>query len=184
MELRASLFDSGVEILEQQTGSHCLGVFPMAHDIELDPEDGVSIEDAAPPTRPDFRVALIRLPHISNFTDFRLLAPFAQWLTRPKEGRYDCIVLPGTKNTLGDLEWLRATGLAAWIVDQALAAKGKAPVGGVANIYTLANSSNYSAAFFDVMKGDNLKYQAGSGWDFVTGWGTPNFDKIATALGA
>lgn len=95
--------------------------------------------------------------------------------------------IPGTPLWLG----VGGTSAAApiWaagtdIVDQALAAKGKSPLGGVANIYTLANSSNYSSAFFDVTKGDNLKYQAGTGWDYVTGWGTPNFDKIAAALGA
>jgi adenosylcobyric acid synthase len=116
----ASLFDSGVEILEQRTGSPCLGVFPMAREIDLDPEDGVCIEDAAPPSG-DFRVALIRLPHISNFTDFRLLAPYAQWLTRPVDEPFDAILLPGTKNTLGDLDWLRSTGLADWILDRARA---------------------------------------------------------------
>jgi kumamolisin len=94
--------------------------------------------------------------------------------------------IPGTPLWLG----VGGTSAAApiWaagtdIVDQALAAKGKPPLGGVANIYALANSSNYSSAFFDVTKGDNLKYQAGPGWDYVTGWGTPNFDKIASALG-
>ncbi len=69
------------------------------------------------------------------------------------------------------------------IVNQALAAKGKPAVGGVPTIYSIANSSNYSSAFYDVTKGDNLFYKAGTGWDFVTGWGTPNFDKIASALG-
>jgi adenosylcobyric acid synthase len=40
-------------------------------------------------------------------------------LSRPVDRRYDTIILPGTKNTIGDLEWLRATGLADWILDQA-----------------------------------------------------------------
>ena len=123
----ASLFAPGVDILEQRTGSPCLGVFPMAREIELDPEDGVCIEDAGAPTRRDFRVAMIRLPHIANFTDFRLLAPYAEWLTRPVDAPFDAIVLPGTKNTLGDLEWLRATGLAEWIIERARA--GAAIVG-------------------------------------------------------
>jgi adenosylcobyric acid synthase len=114
----ASLFEPGIEILEQRTGRPCLGVFPMAREIELDQEDGVSIEDEARPTRRDFRVAIVRLPHISNFTDFRLLAPFTEWLARPVGGRFDCVILPGTKNTIGDLEWLRATGLADWVVEQ------------------------------------------------------------------
>jgi adenosylcobyric acid synthase len=115
----ASLFDSGVEILEQRTGSHCLGVFPMAREIDLDPEDGVSIEDARPVSSPF--VALIRLPHISNFTDFRLLAPHAEWVLQPVDKPFETIILPGTKNTVGDLEWLRSTGLAEWILERARA---------------------------------------------------------------
>jgi adenosylcobyric acid synthase len=117
----ASLFAPGVEILESRTGRPCLGVFPMSREIELDEEDGVSLEEASHPLRGDYRVAIMRLPHISNFTDFRLLARRAEWLTRPAEGRFDCVILPGTKNTIGDLEWLRAVGLAGWIVEQSRA---------------------------------------------------------------
>jgi adenosylcobyric acid synthase len=114
----ASLFEPGVEILESRTGRHCLGVFPMARDIDLDPEDGASLDEAERPVEAGFRVAIVRLPHISNFTDFRLLLPFAQWVTRPMGGHFDCVILPGTKNTLGDLAWLRDTRLAEWIVKQ------------------------------------------------------------------
>ena len=117
----ASLFAPGVDILEERTGRPCLGVFPMAREIELDAEDGVCIEDAQPPARDDLRVAIVRLPHISNFTDFRLLAPYTEWLTRPVDTRYDVVILPGTKNTLGDLDWLRASGLADWVVKQSRA---------------------------------------------------------------
>jgi adenosylcobyric acid synthase len=99
----ASLFAPGVEILETRTGRSCLGVFPMAREIELDPEDGVCLEDAAPPREHGPRVGIIRLPHISNFTDFRLLAPFAEWVTRPVDGRFEVVVLPGTKKTICDI---------------------------------------------------------------------------------
>jgi adenosylcobyric acid synthase len=115
------LFQDGVEILEQRTGRPCLGVFPMAREIYLDHEDGVSLEDAATPSSDGLRVAIARLPHTSNFTDFRLLLPYADVLTRPSGARYDCVILPGTKNTLGDLDWLRRTGLADWVVAQARA---------------------------------------------------------------
>jgi adenosylcobyric acid synthase len=63
-------------------------------------------------------MAIIRLPHISNFTDFRLLSPLAAWILRPAHRRFDCIILPGTKNTPGDLAWLRSTGLDEWILSQ------------------------------------------------------------------
>jgi adenosylcobyric acid synthase len=117
----AALFAPGVEILQARTGRPCLGVFPMAREIELDPEDGVCLEDAGPRRDLGLRVAIVRLPHISNFTDFRLLTPFAEWITRPADSRFDVVVLPGTKNTIGDLKWLRAAGLADWVVAQSAA---------------------------------------------------------------
>ena len=75
-----------------------------------------------------------------------------------------------------------ATGID--IVNQALAAKGKNPFGGVPVIYQLANSSNSNHVLNDVTKGNNQYFQATPGWDFATGWGSPNFDQIAAALGA
>jgi len=134
----ASLFEPGVDILQQRTGRPCLGVFPMAQEIHLDPEDGVCIEEAEPPALEGFRVAIVRLPHISNFTDFRLLSPYADWLTRPSGARFDAVLLPGTKNTLGDLEWLRSTGLAEWIVESA---RGGTIVVGVCGGYQMLGES-------------------------------------------
>jgi adenosylcobyric acid synthase len=110
-----TLFADGVEILEAKTKVPCLGVFPFAPQIHLDEEDAVSIE--ARPTSSSTSIAVVHLPHISNFTDFRRLPDF-DWLTRPALRSYDVIFLPGTKNTIGDLEWLRVTGLADWIVEQ------------------------------------------------------------------
>jgi adenosylcobyric acid synthase len=113
----ASLFTDGVEFLETRTGRPCLGVFPMARDIEIDAEDGVSLDETLP-LAGRARVAILHLPHISNFTDFRLLAPMAEWLVKPRDTRYDCVILPGTKNTVGDLAWLRAAGFEPWIAAQ------------------------------------------------------------------
>jgi adenosylcobyric acid synthase len=86
----------------------------MAPEILLDAEDGVSLEEA----RHDIQssIAVVRLPHISNFTDFRLLP--CQWISRPLARQMQWIILPGTKNTIGDLAWLRQQGLADWIVQQ------------------------------------------------------------------
>jgi adenosylcobyric acid synthase len=109
-----SLFESGVGLLESRTGKPCVGVFPYLHDAPLDPEDGVSFEDGG---SPDSDVAIIALPHISNLSDFRLLAG-ARRISRPVDSTFTCIILPGTKNTLEDLSWLRTTGLANWILDQ------------------------------------------------------------------
>ncbi len=88
--------------------------------------------------------------------------------------------------------WLMTGGTSAaapiWasgmdVVNQALAAKGKAPMGAVPVIYQMADSSNGSKIFNDVTQGSNQYYSATSGWDFTSGWGSPNFDQIVTQLG-
>jgi adenosylcobyric acid synthase len=113
-----SLFDEGVKTLEARTGAPCLGVFPFASHITLDAEDTLAID-----TRPRRQVgsapniAIVRLPCISNATDFRLLT-WAEWISHPPLRDFDFIILPGTKNTMGDLRWLRQTGLAGWVTDQ------------------------------------------------------------------
>src|SRR5581483_3918791 len=113
-----SIFAPAVRILEERTGRPCLGVFPMVEDIDLDEEDAVSLEETMRQPAKNRRVAIIRMPHISNFTDFRLLSRLAVWIDRPVNARFECIILPGTKNTIGDLEWLRTTGLADWLAAQ------------------------------------------------------------------
>jgi adenosylcobyric acid synthase len=113
-----SLFDEGVRILEARTASRCFGVFPYAADIQLDAEDGLALQTR--PTTPapaGARLAIVRLPHLSNATDFRLMT-WADWIESPGAGGYDFIVLPGSKNTIADLLWLRGSGLAGWIFDQ------------------------------------------------------------------
>lgn len=120
----SALFQDGVRILEEKTGRRCLGVFPFADDIYLDAEDSVSLEEPRPSTT---QVAVVRLPHISNFTDFRLL-PDAVYLSRPVEKRFDTIFLPGTKNTIDDMCWLRTSGMEEWLLQQV---KGGAKVVGV-----------------------------------------------------
>jgi adenosylcobyric acid synthase len=112
-----TLFRDGVGMLEERTGRRCLGVFPYAADIHLDPEDSVSLDDHKPQianTSNAARVAIVRLPHISNFTDFRLL-PDAHYISQPIQERFDVIFLPGTKNTIDDMNWLRSSGLADWL---------------------------------------------------------------------
>ena len=108
-----SLFDDGRRILEERTGLPCLGVFPYASDIHVDDEDGLSVPLPGKVT-PTATQAIIRFPHISNSTDFRLL-PDAAWITTPVDREFHTIFLPGTKSTMSDLAWLRAQGLADWI---------------------------------------------------------------------
>ena len=113
-----TLFEEGVRILEERTASHCFGVFPHAPDIHLDAEDSLALETRSrAPAPPGARIAIVRLPHLSNATDFRLLT-WADWVASAPQGRYDFVILPGSKNTIADLVWLRQVGLADWIVDQ------------------------------------------------------------------
>jgi adenosylcobyric acid synthase len=110
-----SLFEDGVRILEDRTASHCFGVFPYAPDITIDAEDSLALQtDAQRPAPPGARIAIVRFPCISNATDCRLLT-WADWIESPPGREYDFVILPGSKSTLGDLRWLRATGLADWI---------------------------------------------------------------------
>jgi adenosylcobyric acid synthase len=111
-----SLFEEGKRILEERTGSPCLGVFPYADGVELDDEDSLSVpaSSIASASAAGQRCAIVRFPRISNTTDFRLLKG-ASWISAPADEHFDFIFLPGTKNTVADLEWLRERGLAEWI---------------------------------------------------------------------
>ena len=111
-----SLFDDGVQILQQRSGLPCLGVFPFAPTISLDAEDSLATV-ASSPSASHRKTAIIRFPRISNTTDFSLLHQ-SDWLEKPNQRQYDAVILPGTKSTLADLAWLRAQGLDAWLLEQ------------------------------------------------------------------
>lgn len=113
-----TLFDEGRAMLEARCGAPCLGVFPYADHLHVDAEDSLAL-DRRPPTPPPegASIAIVQLPRLSNGTDFRLLS-WAEWVTAPSDRRYDFVILPGTKDTIGDLQWLRGRRLDAWILDQ------------------------------------------------------------------
>lgn len=109
-----SLFDDGVKKLEEITGVPVLGVVPYAR-IPLPSEDSLSLGDKRRSTNRSVRIAVIRLPRIANFTDFERLeqAASVEYVApgAPLAG-YDCIILPGTKNTVDDLADLKQSGAA------------------------------------------------------------------------
>jgi adenosylcobyric acid synthase len=111
-----ALFSSGVRILEEIAAVPVLGVIPYAV-IPLPSEDSLSLADKKAAGGP-VRIAVIRLPHISNFTDFEPLERLVP-VDYVDPGRslaaYDCIIIPGTKNTVEDLAVLQETGAAAEI---------------------------------------------------------------------
>lgn len=118
------LLASGVRFLEKKTGVKVLGVIPFFKDIKIPEEDSVFLEtrDPGPETRdPKIEIAVIKLPHISNFTDFDALEKEEDVRLNYAESREqlngaDAIILPGTKNTIEDLLWLKRAGLAEHIL--------------------------------------------------------------------
>jgi adenosylcobyric acid synthase len=107
-----SLLDPGIDWLEERTGKPVLAVLPYLHGLHLDAEDAV---DAAQAGRGRFRVLVPCLPHMSNHTDFDVLRahPDVDLVFVRMNDRLhgaDLIILPGSKNTRGDLAWLRAWG--------------------------------------------------------------------------
>jgi adenosylcobyric acid synthase len=106
-----TLFEDGIRELERVCGVPVLGVLPYAT-ISLPSEDSLSLPDKKPRSGP-IRIAILRLPHLSNFTDFEGLerrVPVEYVTPGTPLDSYDCIILPGTKNTVEDLALLRARG--------------------------------------------------------------------------
>lgn len=108
-----ALFHDGITFLQQATSRPCMGVFPYTFDIRLDDEDGVSLEEK----NSRGNVAILRFPHVSNFTDFDSISGVS-WIAAPDRVMYDTVILPGTKNTTGDLNWMIETGLNKWVLRQ------------------------------------------------------------------
>ncbi len=106
----------GLRQLEELTEKPVLGVVPWM-DIDVDDEDSLAPRLSRKTEDRALDIAVIRLPHISNFTDFAPLeshpAVGLRYVSQASElERPDLIILPGTKNTMGDLGWLRETALA------------------------------------------------------------------------
>ncbi len=113
-----ALFKNGIDWIEQRTGKPVFGVLPWYKHFHIEAEDAVVIENARPfdPTETsEPAIAVIRLPHISNFTDFDPLAKLEGcrlvYLQQPQDlDAFGAVILPGSKSTCGDLEWLATTG--------------------------------------------------------------------------
>lgn len=126
------LFSDGVRMLEDRGGVPVLGVLPYLHHHGVPDEDAAALDEAAPSGDGLLDVAVIHLPHISNFDDFDPLrfepgvhVRFVRHLQ--KLGRPDALFLPGSKNTISDLAWLEKSGFADAI--RALAAAGVPVIG-------------------------------------------------------
>lgn len=117
-----SLFDEGRKIIEDLTGVPVVGVVPYFSNIKIEEEDSVVLERKMRSySSGKINVAIILLKRMSNFTDFDVLEMdprFNPYYTNNPEDieKADIILLPGSKNTLADLQHLRANGVADVIV--------------------------------------------------------------------
>ncbi|WP_331254059.1 cobyric acid synthase [Modestobacter sp. VKM Ac-2983] len=133
----ARLLAPGLDQLAALTGRPTLGVLPWRTGLEMDVEDSLGVDavraPAGPPHGEDvLRVSVARLPRLSNFTDLDALATepgvLLRYATRPEElADADLVVLPGTRSTVADLQWLRETGLADAVARRA--AEGRPVLG-------------------------------------------------------
>jgi adenosylcobyric acid synthase len=127
------LLAPGLSMLESLTGRPTLGVLPWRSDLWLDAEDSLDLDSrpraVLPPLgRDTLRIAVVRLPRLSNITDVDPLAAEpgvdVRLVSTPGEiADADLVVLPGTRATVSDLAWLRQVGLASAIVARATAGR-------------------------------------------------------------
>ncbi|MFH1169384.1 MAG: cobyric acid synthase [Chloroflexota bacterium] len=137
------LLQPAIDFLEKRTSIPVLGVVPYLRDIGIAQEDSVYLDERHD-DRPlaDLDIAVIRLPHISNYDDFDPLEADGcrvRYVSRPDEmGRPHLIILPGTKSTMSDLEHLRRSGLAEAVLQQAAAGT---PVTGICGGFQMLGRS-------------------------------------------
>ena len=138
------ILKQGLDMLENRIHKPVVGVIPYLHNLGIDDEDSVSLEyecaegqkgkgawpnsaisAASQPSafslQPRVDIAIIKLPRISNFTDFNVLTHEKEVKVRFVDragdvGRPDLLIVPGTKNTIGDLLFLRERGIAGQII--------------------------------------------------------------------
>jgi adenosylcobyric acid synthase len=137
-----ALLEPGLDMLRALTGRPVLGVLPWRDGLGLDVEDSLGLpapgETRGDPAGP-LRVAAVRLPFLSNFTDLDALAAepgvAVRFADRPEDlDAADLVVLPGTRSTVADLGWLRHRGLDGALARRAAAGR---PVLGVCGGYQM-----------------------------------------------
>ncbi|MDO5456137.1 MAG: cobyric acid synthase [Eubacteriales bacterium] len=114
-----TILDPGVRMLEERGGIPVVGVVPFMQ-LDLDDEDSLApqlTQTNRPPAGKPVEIAVVRLPRLSNFTDFNVFSRIPEvdlrYVSRPEAlGEPDMVILPGTKNTMADLRWLRQSGMA------------------------------------------------------------------------
>ena len=127
------LLARGIDTLRTLTGRPTLGVLPWQRDVWLDAEDSLDLDSRPRTSLPplgneSLRIAVVRLPRLSNVTDVDPLASEPGVIvTLATEAAHlsdaDLVILPGTRATVSDLGWLRSTGMADAIMARAAAGR-------------------------------------------------------------
>jgi adenosylcobyric acid synthase len=139
-----ALLESGLAVLTARTRVPVLGVVPFIEERLVPAEDSLDLDHPVSAlVSADIDIAVIRLPHIANFDDFEPLAaePGVRVRFVRSAGELmgaDLVVLPGSKSTMADLEWLRARGLAEPI---RAAARSGQPVLGICGGYQMLGAT-------------------------------------------
>lgn len=131
-----SILDPGIQMLEEKGHVPVAGVVPYMH-LSLEDEDSLT-DRFSKKRKGAIDLAVIHFPRISNFTDFDVFEQMPEvsvrYVTNVRElGTPDLIFLPGSKNTMGDLKWMRQNGLEAAVKRAA----GKVPIFGICGGYQM-----------------------------------------------
>ena len=116
------LFEEGKHMLEELTGIPVVGIIPYYTEIKIEEEDSVALDSKnQQATAGRINVAIVHLKRLSNFTDFNVLEMDKRFHTYYTDNveeieKADIIILPGTKNKLGDLQIIRSNGISEAIV--------------------------------------------------------------------
>lgn len=140
------LLQPGLRTIEQLTGRPVLGVIPWLDGVWVDSEDALALASwagSAAPGGSSLRVAVVRLPRVSNATDVDALGlepgvSVTVTIDPDVVRSSDVVVIPGSRATVSDLEWLRRRGIAAAVRD--VAASGR-PVLGICGGYQMLAQS-------------------------------------------
>lgn len=145
-----AILQPGLEMIREKTNRPVLGVIPYRGDLGLHEEDGIPLErlrwsDHGTLLGPKFKIVVLRLRYISNFTDFDpfLYEPDAEIIYSLRDAdieNADLVILPGSKNTIQDLLFLREAGIERSI--KRAAAKG-IPIAGVCGGYQMLGKKIY-----------------------------------------
>lgn len=120
-----TILDPGVDMIEKLCGIPVMGVAPYMK-VDLEDEDSLGVHLRGSGHKGLADIAVIRLPKISNFTDFQVFLTLPEVELRYVDsvrqlGNPDMVILPGTKNTIEDLLWMRETGLEGVVLKAAAA---------------------------------------------------------------